>query len=164
MRVRAKAIAPQEKTVRRKMAAVSVLRCFSFLVLVLAMAPVSALPVFGNERYITNDAERLGPPPDEAARPPKHQQPGSRVIFRSEAVLDENWILNAEMSRRCREGHFKQRADRRYVALLGPDTYGAAVGGHGSLIDRVGLSKPEVLYIFRGQGTTYCRVYHRSRG
>ena len=99
MRVRAKATAPQEQPAQARIAAFSVGRHVFCLVLGLALAPLTALPASGKEGYITGGAERLGPPADETFRPPKQQQPGSRVIFRSEAPRDEDWILNAEMSR-----------------------------------------------------------------
>ncbi len=91
-----------------------------------------------------------------------YQRRGSRVVFRSAEPRDDAWTYNAEMSRSCRRGNFKQRADRRFVALFGEDVYGAAIGGHASLIDNVRLGEASVLYIFRGQGSTRCRVYHRG--
>lgn len=97
-------------------------------------------------------------PPDT-----RHQMRGSRVVHRSDEPIGAHWAINRQMSQACRYGTFKQRADRRYVALLGRDVYGAAIGGHGSLVDKAGLSEVDVLYVFSGQGTTACRVYHRGQ-
>ncbi|MDX1401331.1 MAG: hypothetical protein R3245_05365 [Kiloniellales bacterium] len=93
----------------------------------------------------------------------RYQRDGSRIVFTSPEPRGEEWVYNASMSRACRRGKFKQRANRRYVALFGEDVYGAAVGGHASLVDEENLSEPQTLYVFKGQGTTSCSVYHRSR-
>ena len=93
----------------------------------------------------------------------RYQKRGSRVVHRSDEPIETQWTINRQMSQACRHGAFKQRADRRYVALLGKDVYGAAIGGHGSLVDKAGLSEANVLYVFSGQGTTACRVYHRGQ-
>ena len=119
-------------------------------------------PAIAGTNYLKPGSARLESPLDKKSETPKYQRKGSRIILRSETPLDESWILNAEMSRGCRHGYFKQRADRRYIAVLGAEIYGAAIGGHASLVDRKGLSEPEVVYVFGGQGTTFCRVYHRS--
>ena len=94
----------------------------------------------------------------------KIQRHGSRILFQSPEPRGEGWLLNRDLSRACRRGEFKQRADRRYVALFAAEVYGAGIGGHGSLIDKGRRAEPQTLYIFKGQGTTYCRVYHRSQG
>jgi hypothetical protein len=93
----------------------------------------------------------------------RYQERGSRIVYRSAEPLDSTWQVNPEMSRACRRGAFAQRADRRYVALLDEDVYGAAIGGHASLIDKAGLAEVSVLYLFSRQGTTDCRVYHRGQ-
>jgi len=97
-------------------------------------------------------------PPDT-----RYQKRGSRIVYQSAEPLDSAWQANPEMSQACRRGNFAQRADRRYVALLGKDVYGAAVGGHASLVDKAGLAEVSVLYLFSRQGTTDCRVYHRGQ-
>jgi hypothetical protein len=93
----------------------------------------------------------------------RYQKRGSRIVYRSAEPLGSTWQANPEMSRACRRGEFTQRADRRYVALLDKDVYGAAIGGHASLIDKAGLAEVSVLYLFSHQGTTHCRVYHRGQ-
>ena len=107
-----------------------------------------------------------GNPPPRVADPEpsdiRYQTRGSRIVHRGDETLEAQWTINREMSRACRRGLFKQRADRRYVALLGPDVYGAAIGGHRSLVDKASLAEESVLYLFAGQGTTGCRVYHRQ--
>ena len=87
----------------------------------------------------------------------------STVVVRDEAGLVSPWQGNPVMSRACRKGSFKQRHQHRYIAVLNDEIYGAAIGGHAGLIDRVGLSQPRVVYVFLGQGTTNCRVYHRGQ-
>ena len=110
-------------------------------------------------------AERLLPAPTPEVRQatPRYLTRRSLVIFRSLEPRGPGWLLSRDLSRACRRGAFKQAADRRYVAVLGEEVYGAALGGQPGLVDREARALPEVLYIFKGQGTTRCRVYHRSQ-
>jgi hypothetical protein len=93
------------------------------------------------------------------------QQPraGSHVVVRDPAALPESWMLNAELSRACTKRQFRQKRDQYLVGIVDGRTYGAAVGGHGSLLDGARMAEDQVIYLFRGQGTTDCRVYHRTR-
>lgn len=109
-------------------------------------------------------------PGNTVTLPPKSRPPEIRevvrdaiVIMRSQETFGPPWQISKEMSRACSRGHFKQRGDRKYVAVFGRRVYGAAVGRHSSLIDKTGLAEPQVIYIFEGQGTTDCHVYHRIR-
>lgn len=88
---------------------------------------------------------------------------GSRVIVRDEGALMERWTLNADLSRACNRRLFRQKRDQYLVAIVDGRTYGAAVGGHSSLIDRAKMAQNQTVYLFRGQGTTDCRVYHRTK-
>ncbi len=91
----------------------------------------------------------------------KRRQPKqtSIVLLRRAEPLNNFAEPSTQHSRACRSGRFRQRQDRRYIAVLNGKTYGAAVGGHGGLRDRGRLSIPGMIYIFVGQGTTNCRVY-----
>jgi len=138
-------------------------RCISGIAASLAALCLLADVASGaGSRYI--DPNRSSPsivdpdPPDT-----RYQNRGSRIVYRSDEPLGSAWQANPEMSRACRRGQFAQRADRRYVALLDKDVYGAAIGGHASLIDKAGLAEISVLYLFSRQGTTHCRVYHRGQ-
>ncbi len=136
--------------------------CITGLVASLA----GAAPFSATARAAGGYIDPNNPPPrvtDPKAPDIRYQKRGSRVLHRGDEPIETNWTVNREMSRACRHGTFKQRADRRYVALLGKKIYGAALGGHGSLVDEAGLSKIDVLYVFAGQGTTACRVYHRGQ-
>lgn len=93
----------------------------------------------------------------------KQVRGGSNVIVRDDAALPERWILNADLSRACNKRLFRQKRDQYLIAVVEGRTYGAAVGGHGSLVDRVKMAENQVVYLFRGQGTTDCRVYHRTK-
>lgn len=86
-----------------------------------------------------------------------------QLIHREGGPLAEPWGINKEMSRACSRGLFKQRRDRYFIAIFKRRVYGAAVGGHRSLVDKVGLSKEKIIYLFDRQGTTDCRVYHRGK-
>lgn len=93
----------------------------------------------------------------------KQARGGSNVIVRDAAALPERWVLNADLSRACNKRLFRQTRDQYLIAVVEGRTYGAAVGGHGSLVDRVKMAENQVVYLFRGQGTTDCRVYHRTK-
>lgn len=85
------------------------------------------------------------------------------VIFRSDETLaDGNWNLDRELSNYCRDGKFVQKRDRRYIAVLKGQIYGAATDSRQTLYDPRGVAVPDNVYVFRSQGTTRCRVYHRG--
>ncbi len=86
-----------------------------------------------------------------------------RVLVRSDERLGGgNWNLDRVLSDYCREGQFRQRRDRRFVAILDGRTYGAATASKASLYDPRGVATPGNVYVFRGQGTSRCRVYHQG--
>lgn len=86
-----------------------------------------------------------------------------RVLMRSDEALGAgNWNLDRVLSEYCREGQFRQQRDRRYVAVLNGRIYGAATASKATLYDRRGVAAPGTVYVFRGQGTSRCRVYHQG--
>ncbi len=93
----------------------------------------------------------------------KQVRAGSHVVVRDDGALMESWRLNPDLSRACNQRLFRQKRDQFLVGVVDGRTYGAAVGGHASLVDRVKMSENQVIYLFRGQGTTDCRVYHRTK-
>lgn len=96
-------------------------------------------------------------------RKTKQARAGSRLLVRDEGRLLEKWVLNPDLSKACRQRNFRQKRDNFFIGEVDGVTYGAAVGGHGSLVDRAKLAENQVIYLFRGQGTTDCRVYHRTK-
>ena len=93
----------------------------------------------------------------------KQARPGSHVVVRDEGALMERWFLNPELSRACNRRLFRQKRDQYLIGVVDGRTYGAAVGGHSSLVDRAKIAENQTVYLFRGQGTTDCRVYHRTK-
>ena len=93
----------------------------------------------------------------------KQPRAGSHVIVRDDGALLERWTLSADLSHACSKRLFRQKRDQYLVGVVEGRTYGAAVGGHSSLVDRVKMAENQVVYLFRGQGTTDCRVYHRTK-
>lgn len=93
----------------------------------------------------------------------KQARAGSHVVVRDEDALLERWRLSPELSRACNRRLFRQKRDQYLIGVVDGRTYGAAVGGHSSLVDRVKMAENQVIYLFRGQGTTDCRVYHRTK-
>jgi len=112
--------------------------------------------------HITSSKSKLegsfGTPPEQPAYP----YAGGQVVVNSPDPLQESWKVSAELSSACSRGHFKQKRQHGLVAVMDGRKYGAGVGGHSSLIDPRKLAKPQVVYVFTGQGTTDCRVYHRT--
>lgn len=86
-----------------------------------------------------------------------------RVIHREAGALKKPWAVSKELSQACARGLFKQHRDRHFIAIFDRRVYGAAVGDHGSLVDKTGLAEEQVIYLFDRQGTTDCRVYHRRK-
>lgn len=93
----------------------------------------------------------------------KQARPGSHVIVRDPDALQARWVLNAALSRACTQRLFRQKRDQFLVGVVEGHTYGAAVGGHSSLVDRAKMAEDKVVYLFRGQDTTDCRVWHRTQ-
>jgi hypothetical protein len=93
----------------------------------------------------------------------KQARSGSRIVVRDEDALLERWRLNPDLSRACNRRVFRQKRDQYLIGIVDGRTYGAAVGGHSSLLDRAKLAENQTIYLFRGQGTTDCRVYHRTK-
>jgi hypothetical protein len=93
----------------------------------------------------------------------KQVRAGSNVIVRDDGALMERWVLSPDLSRACNRRLFRQKRDQYLIAVVDGRTYGAAVGGHSSLIDRANMAEQQIVYLFRGQGTTDCRVYHRTK-
>ena len=97
------------------------------------------------------------------ARKTKQVRAGSRILVRDEGRLLEQWVLNSDLSKACRKRQFRQKRENFFIGVVDGRTYGAALGGHGSLVDRAKMAENQVVYLFRGQGTTECRVYHRTK-
>jgi len=93
----------------------------------------------------------------------KQVRAGSNVIVRDDGKLLERWVINADLSRACNRRQFRQKRDQYLVGVVDGRTFGAAVGGHSSLYDPAQISEKQVVYLFRGQGSTDCRVYHRTK-
>lgn len=128
------------------------------------------LPPAAAEISVTHPRHYANPPKRVTTEPAvmphgKTRLPPIRpgVIFRSDETLGEgNWTLDRELSNSCRDGKFVQRRDRRYVAVLKGQIYGAATASRKTLYDPRGVAAPDNIYVFRSQGTTRCRVYHRG--
>ncbi len=88
---------------------------------------------------------------------------GSNVVVRDDGALLERWVLNADLSRACNQRRFRQKRDQYLIGVVDGRSFGAALGGHSSLYDPAQIAEKQVVYLFRGQGTTDCRVYHRTR-
>ncbi|MGH6947641.1 MAG: hypothetical protein ACREDZ_09970 [Kiloniellales bacterium] len=122
---------------------------------------------------VTTDPSHIATPP---RTPPlmaprggfakKTQQPEKRdrVLVRREAPLDQSAKADQTLSAACRAGEFRQRQDQQQIAILDGQVYGAAVAGQPALYDPLGRGTLGIVYLFIGQGTTYCRVYALAGG
>lgn len=130
----------------------------------LAAAPAEAAELLSTDpSHYRNPSETLGGGRSSITNRTKQARAGSHVIVRDEGALRESWVVSQDLSRACSRRLFRQKRDQYLVGIVDGRTYGAAVGGHGSLVDRVQMAENQVIYLFRGQGTTDCRVYHRTR-
>jgi len=142
---------------------------FSFFALTVTLALAGAVPPRAAELLSTHPSHYSKPgggsqgSRSAITNRTKQALAGSRVVVRDEGALLERWILNTDLSQACNQRIFRQKRDNFLVGLVDGRTYGAAVGGHGSLVDRANMAENQVVYLFRGQGTTDCRVYHRGR-
>lgn len=113
--------------------------------------------------HYTRPGEALGGSRGSILDRTKQARPGSHVIVRDPDALQGRWMLNAALSRACNQRLFRQKRDQFLVGVVEGHTYGAAVGGHSSLEDRAKMAEDKVVYLFRGQDTTDCRVWHRTQ-
>lgn len=140
------------------------LKCFAgaALALTLSAPPAGAAElVTTHPSHYARPGEALGGAGGSILGRTKQARRGSRVIVRDPDALRAGWMLNAQLSRACTQRLFRQKRDQFLVGIVEGQTYGAAVGGHSSLEDRAKMAKEKVVYLFRGQDTTDCRVWHR---
>lgn len=137
---------------------------FAAIVFTLGSAPAGAAELVTThpDHYVRPGAPLQGSGSSILGRT-KQARAGSHMIVSDDGALVENWIVSADLSRACNRRLFRQKRDQYLIGIVEGRTYGAAVGGHGSLVDRVKMAENQVVYLFRGQGTTDCRVYHRTR-
>lgn len=94
----------------------------------------------------------------------------SRALVRPLVVLRDRRALRAAarhdygLSKACRQGEFLQSRTGHYVAVLDGEIYGAAIGGQISLQDLGDFAKTGQVYVFIGQGASYCRVFKVEDG
>ena len=116
-----------------------------------------------NPRHYANPGKSAGGSGSSITKQTKQVRAGSNVVVQDDKALSVNWVLNQDLSRACNRRVFRQKRDQYLVALVEGRTFGAAVGGHASLYDPAQMADNQVIYIFRGQGTTDCRVYNRTK-
>lgn len=136
----------------------------ALLIVAIALSVVSQGRA-ADPKYISPDSSRTTVPlsPDTGLTRPLRVEPklGSRLLYRTQSSLREEFTYDPGLSRACRNGNFLQRLQMRYVVVAKGVTYGAVLAMPQMLYDPRGVADPKKLYIFRGQGTTNCRVYHR---
>ena len=129
----------------------------------LSGAAAAADLVTTNPKHYANPGASMPSGSDSIFNRTKQARAGSRVVVRDDATLTTNWLLNPDLSRACNKRQFRQKRDQYLIGVVEGQTYGAAVGGHSSLYDPAKMAVSQVVYLFRGQGTTDCRVYHRTK-
>jgi hypothetical protein len=141
-------------------------KCLGFALTLLAMGIAvagAAELVTTNPAHYAHPSETIGGSDASLFDRTKQARPGSHVILRDNGKLTERWVISVDLSRACAKRLFRQKRDQYLVGVVDGRTYGAAVGGHSSLVDRGKMAKDQVVYLFWGQGTTDCRVYHRTK-
>ncbi len=84
--------------------------------------------------------------------------PSSNLLAEDDSRGYRDLRREMEFSRLCRERQFLQVRDRLFIVRLKGRIYGAAVGGHWSLLDRRGAATPGMVYVMHQQDTTRCEV------
>ena len=114
--------------------------------------------------------ERSASGAESAPIEPKGLLTTSTALVRPVVLLRDQRSLRAAarhdygLTKACRQGEFLQSRVGHYVAVLDGEIYGAAVGGLISLIDPRDLAKARRIYLFIGQGASYCRVFTVEEG
>ncbi|GAB4393522.1 MAG: hypothetical protein Tsb0032_13210 [Kiloniellaceae bacterium] len=131
----------------------------------LAAGPAAAAPelLSTHPSHYANPSTTLGGTGASRLGRTKQARNGSNIVVRDADPLLQRWRLNPDLSRACNRRLFRQKRDQYLIGVVEGRTYGAAVGGHSSLIDRAKMAENQVVYLFKGQGTTDCRVYHRTK-
>lgn len=135
--------------------------CFASIVAPVALGATELLST--HPGHYANPGEALSGGSSSVLDRTKQARAGSHIVVRDGNALPQNWRLNPDLSRACNRRLFRQKRDQFLIGVVDGRTYGAAVGGHSSLVDRVQMAENQVVYLFRGQGTTDCRVYHRTK-
>jgi hypothetical protein len=91
----------------------------------------------------------------------KERYLGSRLIYSTPDPLREIFTRDAGLSKACQRGRFKQVKSMQYIAVVDGRKYGAALYQKNMLHDPKKLAEKDRIYLFKGQGTSNCRVYHK---
>ncbi|WP_120496693.1 hypothetical protein [Kiloniella sp. EL199] len=91
----------------------------------------------------------------------KERYLGSRLIYSTEESLREIFTKDVGLSKACQRGRFKQIKSMQYIAVVEGRKYGAALYQTSMLHDPKKLAEKDRIYLFKGQGTSNCRVYHK---
>ncbi len=92
----------------------------------------------------------------------KERYLGSRLIYSTKDPLSEIFTKDPGLSKACRRGRFKQVKSMQYIAVVDGRKYGAALYQSNMLHDPKKLAEKDRIYLFKGQGTSNCRVFHKS--
>ena len=92
----------------------------------------------------------------------KERYLGSRLIYSTKDPLSEIFTKDPELSKACRRGRFKQVKSMQYIAVVDGRKYGAALYQRNMLHDPKKLAEKDRIYLFKGQGTSNCRVFHKT--
>lgn len=92
----------------------------------------------------------------------KERYLGSRLIYSTKDPLSEIFTKDPGLSKACRRGRFKQVKSMQYIAVVDGRKYGAALYQRNMLHDPKKLAEKDRIYLFKGQGTSNCRVFHKT--
>ncbi|MFD2207532.1 hypothetical protein [Kiloniella antarctica] len=85
---------------------------------------------------------------------------GSRLIYKTADTIKTLFTKDPELSLACQRGSFLQKKEMHYIAVVGGRKYGAALYKSNMLHDPKGLGNKDKIYLFKGQGTSNCDVFH----
>lgn len=87
---------------------------------------------------------------------------GSRVIYKTTDPISKLFTKDKELSRACQRGRFLQKKEMQYIAVVDGRKYGAALYQSNMLHDPKKLAGKDKIYLFKGQGTSNCKVFHKQ--
>ena len=131
----------------------------------LCLMPISNVYAEEN-RYLTpkdsSGSVPLKPGVRSNQRVKKEPYLGSRLLYKTTNSINKLFSKDSELSLACQRGRFLQKKEMQYIAVVGGRKYGAALYKSNMLHDPRGLGNKDKIYLFKGQGTSNCNVFHNK--
>ncbi|WP_419904315.1 hypothetical protein [Kiloniella sp.] len=110
----------------------------------------------------SSNTNTLKPGVQSNKRAKKEHYLGSRIIYKTTSPVKELFTKEAKLSVACQRGRFIQVKEMQYIAIVGGRKYGAALYKNNMIHDPKGLGNKDKIYLFKGQGTSNCKVFQNK--